>query len=146
MQAVAAEMNLSETAFLLHQDDGYRLRWFTPKIEVDLCGHATLASAHVLWSEGRVPLEREIHSHTKSGLLKACHRGDLIELDFPAEPASQVDPPPGLLEALGVSAKHVGKNRFDYLVELDAEDELSDSGPRSPTNTLSELIGGRDSR
>ncbi len=82
MQAVAAEMNLSETAFLLHQDDGYRLRWFTPKIEVDLCGHATLASAHVLWSEGRVPLEREIHFHTNSGLLKACHRGDLIELDL----------------------------------------------------------------
>ena len=129
MQAVAAEMNLSETAFLVHQDDGYRLRWFTPKIEVDLCGHATLASAHVLWSEGRVPLEREIHFHTHSGLLKACHRGDLIELDFPAEPASQVDPPPGLLEALGVSAKHVGTNRFDYLVELDAEDELRGMSP-----------------
>ena len=129
MQAVAAEMNLSETAFLLHQDDGYRLRWFTPKVEVDLCGHATLASAHVLWSEGRVPRERDIHFHTNSGLLKARHRGDLIELDFPAEPASQVDPPPGLLEALGVSAKSVGKNRFDYLVELDAEDELRGMSP-----------------
>lgn len=124
MQAVAAEMNLSETAFLLKQDDGYRLRWFTPKVEVDLCGHATLASAHVLWTEGRVPLEEEIHFHTNSGLLKACRHGDLIELDFPSQPASQVDPPPGLLEALGVSAKYVGKNRFDYLVELDSEEEL----------------------
>jgi predicted PhzF superfamily epimerase YddE/YHI9 len=124
MQAVAAEMNLSETAFLLERDDGYRLRWFTPKIEVDLCGHATLASAHVLWTEGRVPLEREIHFHTNSGLLKACRIGDLIELDFPSQPASLVEPPPGLLEALGVSAKYVGKNRFDYLVELDSEEEL----------------------
>ena len=124
MQAVAAEMNLSETAFLLEQDDGYRLRWFTPKIEVDLCGHATLASAHVLWSEGRVPLEQEIHFHTNSGLLKACRRVDLIELDFPSQPASQVERPSGLLEALGVSAQYVGKNRFDYLVELDSEEEL----------------------
>ena len=124
MQAVAAEMSLSETAFFLELDDGYRLRWFTPKIEVDLCGHATLASAHVLWSEGRVPLEREIHFHTNSGLLRACRRGDLIELDFPSQPASQVDPPSGLLEALAVSAKYVGKNRFDYLVELDSEGEL----------------------
>ena len=116
MQAVAAEMNLSETAFLLEQDDGYRLRWFTPKIEIDLCGHATLASAHVLWSEGRVLSSQKIHFHTNSGLLKACRRGDLIELDFPSEPESEVEPPPSLLEALGVSAKYVGKNRFDYLV------------------------------
>ena len=129
MQAVAAEMNLSETAFLLEQDDGYRLRWFTPKIEVDLCGHATLASAHVLWAEGQVSLDQEIHFHTLSGLLKACRRGDLIELDFPSEPASQVDPPPGLLEALGVSAEYVGRNRFDYLVELDSEKELRDMQP-----------------
>jgi predicted PhzF superfamily epimerase YddE/YHI9 len=129
MQAVAAEMNLSETAFLLEQDDGYRLRWFTPKIEVDLCGHATLASAHVLWTEGRAPLDEEIHFHANSGLLKACRRGDLIELDFPSQPASHVDPPPGLLEGLGVSAKYVGKNRFDYLVELDSEEELRMTKP-----------------
>jgi PhzF family phenazine biosynthesis protein len=129
MQAVAAEMNLSETAFLLEQDDGYRLRWFTPKIEVDLCGHATLASAHVLWTEGRVPLDEEIRFHTNSGLLKACRRGDLIELDFPSQPPSKVDPPPGLLEALGVSAKFVGKNRFDYLVEVESEDVLRGMRP-----------------
>jgi PhzF family phenazine biosynthesis protein len=129
MQAIAAEMNLSETAFLLQQDDGYRLRWFTPKIEVDLCGHATLASAHVLWTEGRVPLDQAIHFHTNSGLLKACRRGDLIELDFPSQPASQVEGPSGLLKALGVSAKNVGKNRFDYLVELDSVEELRDMKP-----------------
>ena len=129
MQAVAAEMNLSETAFLLKQDDGYRLRWFTPKIEVDLCGHATLASAHMLWTDGRVPLEQEIQFHTNSGLLRACRRGDMIELDFPSEAASQVEPPPGLLEALGVSAKYVGKNRLDYLVELVSEEEVRSMSP-----------------
>ena len=119
----------SKTAFLVEHDDGYRLRWFTPKIEVDLCGHATLASAHVLWTEGRVPLEQEIHFHTNSGLLKASRRGHLMELDFPSQPASQVEPSSGLLEALGVSAKHVGKNRFDYLVELDSEEELRGMKP-----------------
>ncbi len=129
MQAVAAEMNLSETAFLLKQGDGFRLRWFTPRVEVDLCGHATLASAHVLWTEGRVSLDEEIGFHTNSGLLKACHCGDLIELDFPLQPDSQVEPPPGLLEALGVSAVYVGKNRFDYLVEVESEEELREIAP-----------------
>jgi predicted PhzF superfamily epimerase YddE/YHI9 len=129
MQAVAAEMNLSETAFLLEQSDGYRLRWFTPKVEVDLCGHATLASAHVLWTEGRVPPDDEIRFETNSGLLKACSRGSLIELDFPMEPESQVEPPPGLLESLGVSAKYAGKNRFDYLVEVDSEEQLRKMKP-----------------
>jgi PhzF family phenazine biosynthesis protein len=129
MQAVAAEMNLSETAFLLEQDDGYRLRWFTPKIEVDLCGHATLASAHVLWSEGRVPLGEEIRFHTNSGLLKACRHGDLIELDFPSESEYQIAPLPGLLESLGVPARYVGKNRFDFLVELASEEELRGMAP-----------------
>ncbi len=124
MQAVATEMNLSETAFLLQQGGGHRLRWFTPRFEVDLCGHATLASAHVLWTEGRIPLDEEIQFHTRSGLLTASRRGDLIELDFPVESASPVEPPPGLLAALGISAKYVGKNRFDYLVELASEQSL----------------------
>ncbi len=114
-------MNLSETAFLLAEGDGYRLRWFTPKVEVDLCGHATLASAHVLWSEGRVPPNKSISFHTNSGLLKANRRGDLIELDFPLDPPSEITPPPDLLEALGVAAKYIGKGRFDYLVEVESE-------------------------
>ena len=118
MQAVASEMNLSETAFLLAEGDGYRLRWFTPKVEVDLCGHATLASAHVLWTEGRVPATSTINFYTNSGVLKAVRRGDLIELDFPLDPPSEISPPPELLPALGVSAKYVGKGRFDYLVEV----------------------------
>jgi PhzF family phenazine biosynthesis protein len=83
LQNVAMEMNLSETAFLVKEDDGYRLRWFTPKIEVALCGHATLASAHVLWSEGYASPDEDIRFHTKSGLLKAARKQAWIELDFP---------------------------------------------------------------
>ena len=86
MQAVASEMNLSETAFLLKEADGYRLRWFTPKVEVDLCGHATLASAHVLWTEGYVGSAATINFYTKSGVLRAARKEALIELDFPTTP------------------------------------------------------------
>ena len=103
LQNVAMEMNLSETAFLVKQDDGYRLRWFTPKIEVALCGHATLASAHVLWSEGFASPAEEIRFHTKSGLVTATRTDSRIELNFPATPPTEISPPPGLLEALGVS-------------------------------------------
>jgi PhzF family phenazine biosynthesis protein len=122
-------MNLSETAFLLQEGDGYRLRWFTPKVEVDLCGHATLASAHVLFTENHAPPDRPIHFQTKSGLLKAVHRGDVIELDFPLEPPTETLPPPGLLDALGVSAVHVGKNRFDFLVEVASEEVVRRLAP-----------------
>ena len=83
LRNVAAEMNLSETAFLVPNDDGFDLRWFTPEVEVDLCGHATLASAFVLWHASRAPLDRPIAFHTRSGTLTAARRGDAIELDFP---------------------------------------------------------------
>lgn len=120
MQDVAAEMNLSETAFLLRGDDGYSLRWFTPAIEVALCGHATLASAHALWEEHGLASAR---FHTKSGLLTAERNGDLIELDFPATLEERADAPEGLLESLGIDAPvYVGKNKFDYLVEVASED------------------------
>ena len=119
MQDVAREMNLSETAFLRRRDDGsFDLRWFTPAIEVDLCGHATLASAHVLWEAGRLPPGRPALFHTRSGLLTAERRDGAIEMDFPATPASQVVPPDGLIEALGVRPVSVASNRMDYLVEL----------------------------
>jgi PhzF family phenazine biosynthesis protein len=121
MQAVAREMNLSETAFLHAQDGGFALRWFTPAVEVALCGHATVASAHVLWTEGHLDRDRQARFHTKSGLLTADRRGDWIELDFPANPAAPAAAPAGLAAALGVEPKHVGKSRFDYLVEVDAD-------------------------
>jgi PhzF family phenazine biosynthesis protein len=128
MQRVAAEMNLAETAFVRPDGPGgdvFGLRWFTPAVEVALCGHATLASAHVLWSEGRVPAGRSIRFQTLSGELRADDRDDAIELDFPATPPAPAEPPPGLLEALGEPARTVvrwaGRSRFDYLLELGSE-------------------------
>ena len=129
LQDVAMEMNLSETAFLVKEDGDYRLRWFTPKVEVALCGHATLAAAHVLWSEGYVPAAEAIRFHTKSGLLKATRKEVWIGLNFPSTPPTECPPPPGLLEALGTSAKYVGRNQFDYLVEVKAEDEVRRLAP-----------------
>lgn len=124
MRDVACEMNLSETAFLTPRDGGYNLRWLTPTVEVDLCGHATLASAHVLWEDGHLPAGQQARFHTRSGLLTADRRGEWIEMDFPAKVAAPSEAPPDLLPALGVQAKFVGKNVFDYLVEVDSEETL----------------------
>ena len=121
MQKVAREMNLSETAFLVPQADGYALRWFTPAVEVALCGHATLASAHVLWEDGHLPPGRQARFHTKSGLLTGDRAGEWIELDFPAKREEPAPAPAGLAEALGAAPKYIGRNQFDYLVEVDGE-------------------------
>jgi PhzF family phenazine biosynthesis protein len=129
MQHVAAEMNLAETAFLRAREDGFDLRWFTPTVEMDLCGHATLASAHVLWESGRLPFAEVARFHTRSGLLTAVRRDDWIELDFPATPEEAVAAPPGLAEALGATPRYVGKSRFDYLVELDSEESVRNLRP-----------------
>lgn len=115
MQSVAAEMNLSETAFVRRLAEGLELRWFTPAVEVDLCGHATLATAHALWTSGLAPTSEPLRFHTRSGLLTCTRDGNFIELDFPATPASAVEPPDGLLEALGATPDFLGKSRFDYL-------------------------------
>jgi PhzF family phenazine biosynthesis protein len=125
MQRVAAEMNLSETAFVVARSDGFDLRWFTPMFEVDLCGHATLASAHLLWELGLAPRNGPIRFHTKSGVL-TCRRTEpeMIELDFPAEPAKPAAPPADLAAALGAEPLFVGRNRFDLLVELASERAL----------------------
>jgi PhzF family phenazine biosynthesis protein len=121
MQDVAREMNLSETAFLMAHDDGYDLRWFTPTTEVDLCGHATLASAHVLWEMEHLARDRAARFHTQSGVIEARLTDDWIEMDFPAEPAEEVEAPEGLAAALGAEPLWVGRNRLDLLVELDGE-------------------------
>lgn len=118
MRSVAAEMNLAETAFLAPCEDGYQLRWFTPTVEVDLCGHATLAAAHVLWEEGRLPPDREARFHTRSGLLRAVRRDGWIELDFPATPPQPVPAPDGLARALGAELCWTGRTPFDLLVEV----------------------------
>jgi len=129
MQQVAAEMNLSETAFVRVRQDGCDLRWFTPLVEVELCGHATLAAAHILWSEGYLAAEQPAKFLTKSGWLTARVVDGWIELDFPAEPPQAADPPPGLLEALGVQAKYIGRNRLDYLVEVETAEIVRDLCP-----------------
>lgn len=118
MQDVAREMNLSETAFLLPHDEGYDLRWFTPTTEVDLCGHATLASAHVLWEDGHLGAAEAARFHTRSGELTAERDGDWVRMDFPAEPCQPADTPDHLESILGVPVVSVHRNRFDLLVEL----------------------------
>ena len=130
MQRVAAEMNLAETAFVTPQQSGWSIRWFTPIAEVDLCGHATLASAHVLWTSALVPPDAAIEFSSRSGVLSACRQGEEIELNFPAEPGSPVAAPALLLDALGAAAVEVERNRFDYLVQLGDEAAVRAVRPR----------------
>ena len=129
MQNVAREMNLSETAFLCREDNGFNLRWFTPAVEVDLCGHATLASAHVLWEEGYLEPNEQARFYTRSGLLTADRKGNWIKLNFPVKLEVSCDAPPQLAEALGVPIKYMGKNEFDYLVEVDTEEIVRTISP-----------------
>ncbi|MBX9624535.1 MAG: PhzF family phenazine biosynthesis protein [Gemmataceae bacterium] len=125
LQHVGREMNLAETAFLVRRSDTeYDLRWFTPAVEVDLCGHATLGSAHALWENGHAP-RGKLTLHSRSGPLTAAPLADgSIELDFPVNPAEPRDPPAGMLDALGAAAGWVGLNSFDYLMEVATEAEL----------------------
>ena len=124
MQAVGSEMNLSETAFLVPTEDGWSLRWFTPTVEVALCGHATLASAHVLWESGLLATDTVARFHTKSGLLTARLVDGWIELDFPSRPATALPAADALEAALAVSPRWVGANEDDYLIELESEDAV----------------------
>lgn len=131
MQNVAREMNLSETAFLVRRtpaEDGFDLRWFTPAVEVDLCGHATLASAQVLWEEGHLAAAETARFHTRSGVLTAERRDPWIELDFPSKAATEASSPE-LARALGAVPRYVGRNAFDYLVQVGTEAEVRDLAP-----------------
>jgi len=158
MKAVAREMNLSETAFLLQVEEAgketksdkdrmaedtqvgkgtqagkgqtvFSLRWFTPVTEVDLCGHATLASAHILWETGRLLPAQQARFHTRSGMLTADQRGEWIEMNFPSKPEQPATIPIDFPAVLGVQPKYVGRNQFDYLVEVDNEDALRGMKP-----------------
>jgi PhzF family phenazine biosynthesis protein len=129
LQNVGREMNQSETAFLVRKPEGFDLRWFTPKVEVDLCGHATLASAQVIWNEKLAKPDETILFSTKSGILKADLRGDEIVLDFPSKPEEECLPPPQLPDALGVIPRYVGRTKFDYLVEVESEAALRKIAP-----------------
>jgi PhzF family phenazine biosynthesis protein len=129
MRAVAREMNLSETAFLHPEGDGYRLRWFTPSDEVEICGHATLASAHVLFESGALAAGEQARFHTRSGLLTAVRSGPRIVLDFPAMPMRACEPPREVLAALGVKARWAGESGPNYLLELGSEAEVRAVAP-----------------
>jgi PhzF family phenazine biosynthesis protein len=129
MQDLANEMNLSETAFLFPESDGYRLRWFTPTVEVALCGHATLASAHILWETERLAANQVARFHTLSGLLTVTRNGEQMEMDFPARRAEPCPEPAELTRALGASANYIGRNGMDYLVEVANEETLCQLKP-----------------
>lgn len=129
MQQVAREMNLSETAFLSPEVGGYHLRWFTPAVEVDLCGHATLASAHILWETGQLAPDQEAHFQTASGPLKAYKEEGWIWMDFPALPPTAMTPPEGLAEALGIKPTYVGQNRLDLLAVVDTASDVRELHP-----------------
>jgi PhzF family phenazine biosynthesis protein len=131
MQSVAAEMNLAETAFPLPEDDGYRLRWFTPKVEVRLCGHATLATAHVLWEFGILASNQEARFQTMSGLLTARRDGEWIELNFPSRPIRHGLPDwaDSLIGALGIKPMFIGLSAEDVLIEVADEDTVRSLEP-----------------
>lgn len=129
MQLVAREMAHAETAFLMLRPDHVALRWFTPTVEVDLCGHATLASAHVLWETGAMPADATIRFRTRSGILTATRADDWITLDFPALVAEWADVPPGLDDVLGAGIEAAAKSRFDLLVEVASEEIVRDLKP-----------------
>jgi PhzF family phenazine biosynthesis protein len=129
MQAVAAEMNLSETAFLHREGAGYALRWFTPVAEVALCGHATLAGAHALWESGRAEPGAAIGFATLSGTLTAAREGEWVVMDFPATPPEPAEAPAGLAEALGVAPRWAGRSRFDWLVEAASPEHVAGARP-----------------
>jgi PhzF family phenazine biosynthesis protein len=129
MQRVAEEMNLSETAFVAPEDKGYSLRWFTPTVEVELCGHATLASAHILWEQGYLASDEAAHFSTLSGWLHARRNEGWIEMDFPTEPVTEALVPAELRKAIDVPFSYVGQSRFDYLIETDSETSLRAFSP-----------------
>jgi PhzF family phenazine biosynthesis protein len=129
MQSVASEMNVAETAFLWPLDEGFSLRWFTPTTEVDLCGHATLASAHVLWESETLPRGDQAVFSTKSGILTADRDGQWIVLDFPAEGAEEpIDSTP-ISTALGVDVLTAHRNRFDFLAEVESANTVRNVNP-----------------
>ncbi|HEU5220201.1 MAG TPA: PhzF family phenazine biosynthesis protein [Gemmatimonadales bacterium] len=129
MQGVAREMNQAETAFLIPRQDGFDLRWFTPNAEVDLCGHATLASAHYLWAKRRLKPTEVARFHTRSGLLTAKRKAKWIVLDFPATPPEPCEPPPYLLDAFRAGGSPAFKSLFDYMVVLDKPAKLREVEP-----------------
>jgi PhzF family phenazine biosynthesis protein len=129
MRALAAEMNLSETAFVLPQGEEFNLRWFTPTVEMDLCGHATLASAHTLWEAGIVAPERQIRFRTRSGLLTISRQHDWIEMDFPSRPWRSVAENEGVIDAIGAVPEEVYQSGDNLLFLYESEKTIRNLKP-----------------
>ena len=128
LQAIAAENNLSETAFLVEKGADWELRWFTPLVEVDLCGHATLASAAVVFEKLR-PGTSSVRFHTRSGVLGVSKTGPRLELDFPAQPPARCEPPAGLVDALGGNPREILESGDKQLVVYGSEREVAALAP-----------------
>lgn len=133
MQNLAMEMNLSETAFLLKESEGYRLRWFTPETEVSLCGHATLASAHILWEKGFLEKDQNVVFNTLSGTLVTRRIDDWIEMEFPSRQVTPGEAPESLLKVLNIRPLTVNmyshKGSLLYLFELQSEEDVKNTTP-----------------
>lgn len=121
MQALAAELNLPATAFVVRAGGDLPLRWFTPSLELELCGHGTLAAAHALWETGGAAAGDALSFATRSGVLRALRRDGWIQMDFPAEPPVETAAPDALPSALGAPVRWAGRNRLDWIVELSDE-------------------------
>ncbi|MEM9251721.1 MAG: PhzF family phenazine biosynthesis protein [Planctomycetota bacterium] len=137
MQRLADDMNLSETAYVVKPQDpvapdaAWGLRWFTPAAEVDLCGHATLSSAHIVWDERLAPEEEPLRFATRAAGTLTCQRGKhgVIEMDFPADPPQPADAPPAVIEALGVTPVATYRSKYDWIVEVDSPQAVADAEP-----------------
>ncbi|MEM9942616.1 MAG: PhzF family phenazine biosynthesis protein [Planctomycetota bacterium] len=129
MQSIAMEMNLAETAFVMKREDGMQIRWFTPTDEVDLCGHATLASAFVIWKKGEVAVDQPIQFQSQSGTLICRQDSGVVEMDFPALKAVPSATPDGLLDSMGIGSGIVSRSCFDYLIEVDSESVVRNCSP-----------------
>ena len=133
MLSIAAEMNLSETAFVKKIDEGFSLKWFTPKVEVQLCGHATLATAHILWEQGILSQNEEARFHTLSGLLTVTNDNGEYEMNFPAYTVKDVSPNEKLIEALNVTPINFAEAEYHHICELESEEQLRNVSPSMET-------------
>jgi PhzF family phenazine biosynthesis protein len=129
MLGVAAEMNLSETAYLKKRGEGFDLRWFTPEVEVDLCGHATLASAHILWEEGLLSENNKAFFYTKSGTLTAEKKSDQIGLNFPSKSEKEINEFGKLQKALDTDFIYAGESGYYYIIEVKSEEDVKNLKP-----------------
>jgi PhzF family phenazine biosynthesis protein len=141
MQKVAKELNLPVTAFVKTEPEGNKLRWFTPTTEIPICGHGTLASAHILWEKGYIDKDESVSFLTKSGKVTAKLKDGWIELNFPSAPDEEIVAPPDLIKAIGVEPKYVGKYKLDYIVEVESDEIVKNLTPNIKAMALLPVRG-----